>query len=433
MSRSHPRPGCSDPTCPPSVVLGAADHRGAADPGSGNLTRRRFLAATTSVAAFGVVRPALVRGTAANARVTVGIVGLGGRGAWIAEHVSRHPGFQIVAVADYFAETARGVGERLKVAPGRCYSGLSGYQGVLASKVDAVMLETPPYFFPQHVRAAVEAGCHVYMAKPVAVDVPGCRDVLEAGRRAGRGGKVFLVDFQARTDPKHIEAVRLVRAGMIGRVGLILSYYHDECFQDPPPGRTVANRLRGLAWVNDTALGGSYIVNCDIHAVDVALWVAGGLPVRAAGHSSRRRPGAQGDSHDCYAISYEFSGGLVMSNHSEHIRNRTPFESGVRAYGEQGHLVANYAGPVGIRANEDGYGGGENTELYAEGMRRNVDTFHRSIVAGEVSNPTLEPSVHATLATLLGREAGLRGRGVRWEELEKDTRRLEVDLGGLAV
>jgi predicted dehydrogenase len=82
---------------------------------------------------------------------------------------------------------------------------------------------------------------------------------------------------------------------MIGRLGLINSFYHDECFQDPPRGQTIANLLRGLAWVNDTALGGSYIVNCDIHAVDVALWIAGDVPVSAVGYSSRNRPSAQND------------------------------------------------------------------------------------------------------------------------------------------
>jgi hypothetical protein len=109
----------------------------------------------------------------------------------------------------------------------------------------------------------------------------------------------------------------------------------SECFADPPKAKTIEKLLRNLAWVNDTALGGAYIVNCDIHAVDVALWIAGDVPVSAVGYSSRNRPHAQNDSHDCYAVSFPF---------------------------------------------KDGYAGGESPDLYAEGMHRNVDTFHQSIV-----------------------------------------------------
>jgi len=396
-------------------------------------SRREFIASSASATVFTVMSPALALGSEANSRVTAGVVGLGGRGGWIAEHVAQHPGFHVTAVADYFPEVAQSVGEKLKIPKERCYSGLNGYRQVVESKVDAIFLETPPYFFPQHARAAVEAGCHVYLAKPVAVDVPGALSILESGRKATRNRKGFLVDFQARTDPFHLEALKKVREGMLGKLGLLTSFYHDECFVDPPKGKTIENLLRNLAWVNDTALGGAYIVNCDIHAVDVALWVAGDVPVSAVGYSSRKRPNAQNDSHDCYAISFQFKDGLVMTDHSEHIRNGTPFKSACYAYGEKACLEAHYGGKTSIRGVEDGYAGGESPELYAEGMRRNVDAFHQGIVEGKHDNPTLEPSVNATLATLLGREAALRGRKVTWEDLLQDTARLELDLTGLKV
>ena len=113
-------------------------------------------------------------------------MGQGGRGGWIANFVARHGGFRITAVADYFEAVAQAAGERRQVPRERRFSGLDGYKRLLDSKVDAVFLETPPYFFPAHARAAVAAGCHVYMAKPVAVDVPGCLEILETGRQAAR-------------------------------------------------------------------------------------------------------------------------------------------------------------------------------------------------------------------------------------------------------
>ncbi|MEK7686013.1 MAG: Gfo/Idh/MocA family oxidoreductase [Verrucomicrobiota bacterium] len=395
------------------------------------MTRRRFLSTTASATALSIISPTVVHGAEASSRVTAGVVGLGGRGAWIAEHVSKQPGFQITAVADYFPEVAQAVGEKLGVPNDRRFSGLNGYQRLLDSKVEAAFLETPPYSFPPHAQAAVAAGCHVYMAKPVAVDVPGCLAILDCGRQSTRNKKVFLVDFQTRADPFHVEAIRLVHQGMIGKIGLLTSFYHDECFSDPPREKTVANLLRGLAWVNDTALGGAYIVNCDIHAVDVALWIAGDLPVSATGYSCRNRPNAQSDSHDCYGVTFQFKNGMVMTDQGEHIRNRTGFRAGCHAYGQHGYLETNYAGKVFIRGNEDGYAGGENQNLYADGMMRNVETFHRSIVEGDHTNPTVESSVNSTLATILGREAALKGRRLSWEELLKDTTRLQVDLTGL--
>jgi myo-inositol 2-dehydrogenase / D-chiro-inositol 1-dehydrogenase len=394
------------------------------------LNRRSFLSTTASATAFTILSPALVRGADANSRVTVGLVGQGGRGGWIANHLATHPGFQITAVADYFAPVADAAGERLKVPKERRFSGLSGYRRLLESKVDAVFLETPPYFFPSHAKAAVDAGCHVYMAKPVAVDVPGCLEILAAGRKATRTGKVFLVDFQTRTDEFHIEAIRLTREGMLGKIGLITPFYHDDCFPDPPREKTIEPLLHRLAWCNDNALGGAYILNCDIHALDVALWIADELPECAVGFSCRNRANAVHDSHDCYAISYRFPSGIVMSHQSEHVPNAKS-TIGCRAYGQKAHLEANYAGKVFIRGTEDGYAGGEDAVLYETGMKKNVDTFHKSIVGGIHTNPTLEPSVNSTLATLLGREAALQGHKITWPELLKDTRRLEPDLTGL--
>lgn len=182
-------------------------------PASPSPSRRQVLAASAAAAAFTIVPSAAVRGAAANSRVTLGVVGLGGRGRWIADLFAKHGGYQITSVADYFPAVANDAGEGLRVAKERRFSGLLGYQRLIDSKVDAVALETPPWFFPQHAAAAVSAGCHVYMAKPVACDVPGSLSILESGKKAGANGKVFLIDFQVRTDPWAIEAIGNIHSG----------------------------------------------------------------------------------------------------------------------------------------------------------------------------------------------------------------------------
>jgi myo-inositol 2-dehydrogenase / D-chiro-inositol 1-dehydrogenase len=396
------------------------------------VTRRQFLATSVVATSFSIASPATVFGTQANSKVTVGLVGGGGRGSWIADYLVKHGGFEMFGLADYFQPVAQRVGEQLKVPKERRFSGLDSYKGLLAAKPDAVFLETPPYFFPTRAQAAVEAGCHVYMAKPVAVDVPGCLAVLEAGRKATKAGKVFVVDFQTRADPWHNEAIRKIRDGMLGKVGLIQSFYYDDGFLDPAREKTIEPLLHGLTWCNDNALGGAYVVNCDIHALDVGLWIAGELPECAVGYSLRNRLNPVHDSHDTYAVSFHLPSGAVWSHYGEHVKNN---KSGIGcfAYGQKAYVECHYSGKVFIRGIEDGWAGGEDTTLYATGMQRNVQTFHKSIVDGIHTNPTLEPSVNSTLVALLAREAALQQRKLTWDELLRDQKRLEPDLTGLKV
>ena len=117
-------------------------------------------------------------------KIKVGIVGCGGRGSWIANLFHKHGGYQFVAAADYHQERAVKTGTALGAAAEKCFGGLSGYRRLMESGVEAVILETPVYFFPEHWPAAVEAGLHVYMAKPVAADVPGTMKIGAAGRQA---------------------------------------------------------------------------------------------------------------------------------------------------------------------------------------------------------------------------------------------------------
>ncbi|NLT15775.1 MAG: Gfo/Idh/MocA family oxidoreductase, partial [Clostridiales bacterium] len=242
---------------------------------------RRVFVGSAAAASFAVLAPRTAFGTEANSRVKAGIIGLGGRGRMIASMVQGHGGFEITAVADYFQELSEGAGAQYHVPKERCFSGLSGYRGLLDSGVEAVFLETPPYCFPDHAAAAVKAGRHVFMAKPVACDVHGCLRIAEAGKRAAANKQVFLVDFQTRTAPVNIEVVKGVREGMLGSLALLASIYTDESFADPPRTDTVESRLRQLIWVNYDDLGGGYLVNAGIHALDVALWMADTIPVSA--------------------------------------------------------------------------------------------------------------------------------------------------------
>lgn len=397
-----------------------------------NITRRGFMSgAGASLLSFTIIKPSLVKGTEANTRIEAGCIGLGGRGRMIAGMLQQHGGYQITAVADYFDNVAKATGKQFNVVESRCFSGLSAYKKLIAGKVDAVFLETPPFCFPEHTEAAVEAGCHVYIAKPLGCDVPGCLRIAKMGKKATADKKVFLADFQTRTDPFFIEGIKRVQAGLIGKIAMLSSEYNDESFADPPKTPTIESRLQNLIWVNDDELGGSYLVNAGIHAVDVALWIAGDRPVSAMGCSRIARNNPHGDSHDVFSVTYEFADGLILNHRGEHLRNRFEFRSDCFAQGQDGYLETGYTSRVRILGIKGGYRGGDVVDLYPRGAERNIDTFHKSILNGIYDNPTLEPSVNSTLATILGREAAKRKTKLTWDEVIRENKRFEVNLTGL--
>src|SRR5512140_1544892 len=141
------------------------------------LSRRDFMIASAASAAALSIASSAHAADNGGRKIKLGVVGCGGRGAWIAGLFKRHGGYEMHAVADYFQDVANAAGDALGVAASRRFSGLSGYRKLIESGVEAVALETPPCFFPEHAKAAADAGLHVYMAKPIAADVPGVMQV----------------------------------------------------------------------------------------------------------------------------------------------------------------------------------------------------------------------------------------------------------------
>jgi myo-inositol 2-dehydrogenase/D-chiro-inositol 1-dehydrogenase len=364
-------------------------------------------------------------------KIKLGWVGGGGRGLWLAKLFKQHGGYEFAAVADYFQPVADAAGNALDVPADKRFSGLSGYQKVIASGVEAIALEVPPYFFPEQAKAAVDAGLHVYMAKPVAVDVPGCLAIEAAGKLATEKKRCFLVDYQMPTDPVNIEVYNRIRDGGLGKLTWMQTLGYSGGFSDPPKTANIESRLRGLVWVNDIALGGDNVVNYDIHAVDVAVWVAGGRPTAAAGSSRVCRPDPHGDARDVCSVVYEFADGLVYNHAGQALRNNSDGALLCQVYGDTANAQLNYWGKAFLRGGPKHFGGGPVENLYEAGAKRNIATFHDSVLGGRFDNPTVRRSVDGCLTCILGREAAARHTRMTMDELIKENRRLEVDLSGL--
>ena len=403
------------------------------------LNRRRFLANTLLAGASASL--ARSSGVAAETNVTraaglpqrkikLGLIGCGGRGSWIAGLFKRHGGFEIHAVADYFPEVAKTAGDVLGVNASQRFSTLSGFKRVLESGVEAVALETPPYFFPGHARAAVAAGLHVYLAKPVAVDVPGCLQVEAAAQEATRKRRCFFVDYQLPTDPANQEVKQRIGSEGFGKTIRLVTSGICGGFPDPPRTVNLESRLRNLVWVNDIVMGCDYIGNYDIHAIDAALWVLGERPVAASGTSRIARPNPHGDSHDVCTVLYEYQSGIVHDHIGQALKNFSGDDLSCRVYGQTGNAYLTYWGKAQFRSYDDVFNG-EVTNLYEAGVMRNIANFHRNITEERFTNDTVSRAVDGALACVLGREAAERKQRLTMEQVIKENRKLEVDLGGL--
>lgn len=129
-------------------------------------------------------------------------------------------------------------------------------------------------------------------------------------------------------------------------------------------------------------------------------------------------------------MTYEFADGLIVNHRGEHLRNKFEFHCDCVAHGRDGYLECGYSNSVALHGKQD-WPGGKVEDLYVAGARRNIASFHTAIVNQDASNPTVEPSIHANLAVMLGREACLRRSRVTWDEMIKESRRIEPDLRGL--
>ena len=397
---------------------------------SASLNRREFLAAAgATAAAFTLVRPRAVRGSQASAKIALGLIGCGGRGTWIADLFKNHGGYEWVAAADYFEDRVNVFGEKFGIDAARRYTGLSGYRKLIDSKLDAVVIESPPYFHPEQAAAGIAGGRHVYLAKPIAVDVPGCTTIAEAGRQATAKKLVFLADFQTRADATYREAVKRVHNGDIGRIVSAEAVYYcgvtwGDATLDPADAEA---RLR--AWGVDRALSGDVITEQNIHALDVATWILDAAPLRAVGSCGRKARGGSGNCNDHFAVVYGFPNDVLLSFASKQYGQGYD-DIGCRVFGPRGTIDTHYFGTVNIRG-ETPYAGGKMDNLYTDGVVANIKEFHDCITTGRHENLTVAPSVRSNLTTLLGRMAAYTGRAVTWDEMMKANEKLAADLKGL--
>ena len=390
------------------------------------MTTRRDFVKTTAVAAAGVVLPSrLPLYASQSATIRVGVIGCGGRGTGAANDCLRaSEAVQIVALGDLFPEritSCRGnltklgtenpaIGARIKLTDDRCFSGFDAYQKVLASGVDMVILATPPVFRPEHLAAAIAAGKHVFMEKPVAVDAKGVRSVMASSDLARQKGLAIVAGTQRRHDVRYRAVIERVHQGAIGDVLSGQVYWNQGGLwmnARKPEWSDTEWQLRN--WLYFTWLSGDHIVEQHIHNIDVANWVLNAHPIRAVGVGGRqsRTSPAYGHIFDHFAIDFEYPNGARVLSMCRQIDGSAD-HVGERFIGTKGRTDAarNIEGASPFRHE------GEARNPY---VLEHVDLI-ASIQAGAPLNEGRQVA-ESTLSAIMGREAAYTGQVIVWDEL----------------
>ena len=400
-----------------------------------NTSRRSFLktsakaaAATTMLGTLAV--PGRVH-AAAGDLLKIGLVGCGSRGAGAAANAMRaDKQCQLVALADAFSdrlESARGHlqeagGEKFAVTDETCFVGFDAYKKLLSTDVDVVILATPPHFRPEHFRAAVEAGKHTFVEKPVAVDAPGVRSVLATSELARDKGLAVVSGLCWRYDHGVRATVERIRDGAIGDIVAIQATYNAGTLWhhgDDPSWSRMEYQLRN--WLYYTWLSGDHNVEQHIHSLDKVMWLLGDVPPTSAtgmGGRQQRTDEKFGHIFDHHAVVYDFPGGVKAFAYCRQ-------QSGCSSYVDENVLGAKGQAQM-LKHRIDG----DQTWRYRGPKPNMYDVEHEELFAGiRLGNPINNGRYMAqsTMLAIMGRMCTYTGKTLTWEQCLASRERLGPD------
>jgi predicted dehydrogenase len=409
-------------------------------------SRREFIRASGAATAGLVAAPFVFTGRSAELSpgdtIKVGLIGCGGRGSEAAmQALQADSSVQLVAMADAFEDNLQNhlkeikrsaekneIAQKVKVEPDKCFVGLDAYQKVIDSGVDLVILATPPGFRPQHLKAAIAAGKHVFCEKPMATDGPGLRSVLESVAEAKRKNLALVAGFCWRYDSARREFFKRLHDGVIGDVrALYHTYYTGPVKPMPPaderkPGMTdVQWQVRN--WYNFAWLSGDGLTEQGVHSVDKMAWAMKDVPpLKCTAVGGRQRPNNEGNIYDHVEVNYEFANGVrgfvvhrqIPGCHSE----TRDYIIGAKGNGN----IGGRRSPVEFTSPAD------EVQWRARAAEKNMyqvehDELFASIRNGKPINDGVRMA-HSTLMGLMGRMAAYTGQEITWEQAMNSQERL---------
>jgi myo-inositol 2-dehydrogenase / D-chiro-inositol 1-dehydrogenase len=368
-----------------------------------DVSRRRLLRSS----AFTIVGAGAVRGSQANSKISVGLIGAGNRGSYDASIVNDDPRARVTAICDLFDDRIETGTQKIKAVQPTVYK---DFEKLLAAPdIDAVIIATPPFEHPRMLEAAIQAHKHVYCEKPMGVDVASCKRVIAAGRKADPK-KCVSVGYQQRYGPVYLEAFKRIQEGQIGELVNARAYWIDQDpFHRRPYDDPKIEKLRN--WFCYRELSGDFIVEQDCHNFDVLHWFLNSHPIRAIGYGGRKVRTTM-DLLDHLSIVFEFPGGLHVNYEANQITLRGFGRIGEEFTGTKGGILTSRMKMVHVKSLKE-------QETIASKRDITIDAFEAflgRILSGDIEN-VAERSAISTLFAILGRTAIYTGKEAVWKNV----------------
>ncbi len=347
----------------------------------------------------------------AQAPIKVGLIGCGGRGRGAAMNsLQSSDNVKITALSDIFPEKIELAKKELAkmdntVDDDQCFLGFKSYKDLVKTDVDYVILATPPCYRPETLEAAVAAKKHVFMEKPAAVDPPGIRRIIAAGKKAKRLGLSIAAGTQRRHQEEYIETIGRIHDGAIGEIVNAQAFWCGGPigFGDQKPGMTdIEWQIR--SWYHFLWLSGDHILEQHVHNIDVINWIMGAHPVKAfavGGCAWQER----GNIWDHHAVEFEYPNGMRMfSLCSQYQRPNSRVQEAVQGTKGQSNC-SNW-----IKSGSSEW---KSKKKGAPYVQEHTDLI-ASIRSGSLINESRNVA-ESTMTAMMGRMAGYTGKEYNWD------------------
>ncbi len=399
-----------------------------------HVSRRHFMKTTGAAGLASLLAHVPnVHGNPASDKIRVGLVGLGGRGcrAGITDCAMADSNIELVAMGDLFKDHLDAAKNTIKASFARrdlpfekiykvgkdtMFYGFDAYEKVIACDVDLIILATPPVFRPAHFKAAVEAGKHVFVEKPVAVDPVGVKDFMETSRLAEKKGLTVVAGTQMRRARHLMALVERVREGAIGdpmsgqstRLGGALSNWRESEAVRRPEWSDMEWQLR--RWLFTTWSSGDFIVEQHIHNLDIVNWIMGSHPVQVIGTGGRQsRTGeAYPNVWDNISVEYLYPNGARITHLGAQMDGISP-RNDFLLFGTEGRMNSSFVNATIEGKHPFKYNGptpNPAVDQYRDALN--------SIRSGTAINEGIRIA-QSTMTAVIGRMAAYTGRALKWD------------------
>ncbi|MCX7872109.1 MAG: Gfo/Idh/MocA family oxidoreductase [Verrucomicrobiae bacterium] len=402
-------------------------------------TRRDFLKTASALAvSTAITAPYILKGANEGEVLKVGLIGCGGRGTGAAKQALKaDKAIVLTAIGDVFEEQIKRsletlkndkeVGEKVKATPETCFVGLDAYKKVIESGVDVVILAEPPGFRPMHLRAAVEAGKHVFCEKPMATDSPGVRSVMESAEIARQKKLALVAGFCWRYNLSRREFYKRIHEGAIGEVRAVYATYLTGPVKPMPPADKRPKEMGDLEWqlrnwYNFVWLSGDGLVEQACHSVDKIAWAMKDVPpIKAVANGGRNIPNNEGNIYDHIDVFYEYESGARAFMAQRQISNcysdNSDYLMGADGFG----TIKGWSAPV-IKGKVQWRYQGQAPDMY----QQEHDELFASIRNGNPINDGKWMAT-STLMAIMGRMAAYTGQEITWEQALNSQEKLVPD------